>query len=105
MLSTLEEIISAQRLAPYKKGAGQDIERALELYAWNMKIGAAFLPLFSAAEVSLRNLTVKRLKEVYADPWWQDQTLLDLLANKGKGIVKQAEGQIKKRDKTQTAGA
>ena len=104
MLSTLEEIISAQRLAPYKKGAGQDIERALELYAWNMKIGAAFLPLFSATEVSLRNLTVKRLTEVYADPWWQDQRLLNLLEKKGKGVVKQAEGRIKEKGQDPDSG-
>jgi hypothetical protein len=61
MSFALEDIISAQRLGPYRKAACQDLDRALQLYAWNMKIGAGFPPLFCAVEFGLRNLIVRRL--------------------------------------------
>ena len=99
MSFSLEEIISAQRFGPYRKAAGQDLDRALQLYAWNMKIGAGFLPLFCAVEIGLRNLIVRRLAEVYCDPWWQDATFFRLLEKKGVGIVKRAEERIKQQSR------
>ena len=61
MSSQLQAIISAERLEKYLKAGGFNIDRALDLYAWNMKLSAAFVPLFSAAEICLRNLMVARI--------------------------------------------
>ena len=55
-----------------------------------MKIGAAFFPLFSAAEVALRNLIAARLHAVYGVDWWGNPALILLLGGRGKGIVLRA---------------
>ncbi len=104
MSLALEEIISAQRLGPYRKAAGQNLDRALKLYAWNLNIGAAFLPLFCAVEVSLRNLTVKRLTEVYAETWWKAVALLGLLEKEGGSIVRKAEKTIRQKNQDPDSG-
>ncbi len=90
----LESIISKQRLGRYLTAAAFDPDRTLALYAWNMKIGAAFFPLFSAAEVALRNRVSARLCDVFGAVWWTHPVFTELLGSKGKGIVLRAVRQL-----------
>lgn len=94
MSLALETIISPERLSTYRKASGYDLDRALGLYAWNMKLSASFMPLLSSAEVCLRNLIVPRMAVVFGPSWWQSEAFFVILGSKGKGIVKRAENKI-----------
>ena len=97
MIAELEIIISPERLGTYLKSAAFDKHRALALYAWNMKVSAAFMPLFSSVEICLRNLVVARMTAIFGACWWQEAAFLNILGSEGKGIVKRAERKIVKR--------
>ena len=87
MTPGLERIISAERFAPYLLAAGFDPKRALELYLWNMRVSAAFLPMICVSEVSVRNLTAHYIARVFGSDWWRDQPFHVLVGGKGKSIV------------------
>lgn len=91
---SIEAIISPERLSTYRKAVGHDLNRALDLYAWNMKLSASFTPLLGATEISLRNLIMFRVAEVFGVTWWQSQALFNVLGGEGKGIIKRAENKI-----------
>lgn len=94
MSAVLEAMISPDRLGTYRKAVGHDLDRALALYAWNMKLSASFMPLLGSAEICLRNLAMSRMTTVFGPQWWQSNAFLDILGTKGKGIVKRAEKKI-----------
>jgi Abi-like protein len=100
----IEKIISSQCIGTYLKAAGFDRDRALALYAWNMKISASFLPLLSSVEICLRNLIVNRLVAAHGPDWWTDGTFVTLLGKRGKGIVKRAEKDITARGRVPDSG-
>lgn len=104
MTAKLEAIISKERLGTYFQAAAFDVDRALRLYVWNMKLSAAFLPLLCSAEICLRNLVSARLAAAFEPVWWRDPAFLLLLGGKGKGIVKRAEGKIIKHGNVVTSG-
>ena len=47
--------LTADRLGSYLEDCGNDLDRALDLYAWNAQIAAAFLEDLGRLEVVLRN--------------------------------------------------
>ena len=100
----LEEIISSERLGPYLRESGFNLERALALYAWNMRLGSAFLPLLSSAEIGLRNLISRRLVATFGPTWWADPGFLAVAGSKGKGIVKRAENTLSRNGHAATSG-
>lgn len=104
MNSTLEAIISPERLSTYRKAVGHDTTRALALYAWNMKLSASFMPLLGSAEICLRNLILAQVTTVFGPYWWQSQAFLSVLGGQGKGIVKRAENKIVARGNSVDAG-
>ena len=97
MSAALESIISPSRLTAFLAESHGDLTHALELYAWNMKLSASFMPLLSSAEIALRNLIVAQVVGTYGSTWWNHSQLLALLGKKGKGIVKRAENKILER--------
>ena len=52
---TLEQLLSPARMAPYLSATAGDRARAIELYDWNTRIGAAFFESLHYLEVGLRN--------------------------------------------------
>lgn len=50
-----EDILSSSRFGTYLQATGHDRDRALDLYGWNLRMGAAFMPVLCAAEIALRN--------------------------------------------------
>ena len=104
MTDTLESIISRERLGAYLAATGFDRERALRLYAWNMRIAAAFFPLLGAAEICSRNLIAARLEAVYGAVWWRNGQLHTTMGKRGKGIVLRAADKITDSGKPETPG-
>src|SRR6202020_3055570 len=60
-LLTLERRISAERFAPYRAAAGDDLARALRRYERNTEISAAFWAGLSDLEIVVRNAMHERL--------------------------------------------
>ena len=104
MTDALESIISRERLGTYLAATGFDRERALNLYAWNMRIAAAFFPLLGAAEICSRNLIAARLEAVYGAIWWRSSQLHTTMGKRGKGIVLRVADKITDSGKPETPG-
>ena len=73
-LLTLERRISAERFAPYRAAAGDDLARALRRYERNTEISAAFWAVLSDLEIVVRNAMHERLSAwsvaTYGQPDW-----------------------------------
>jgi hypothetical protein len=54
-LVTLEQRLSAERLAPYRAAAGGDLSAAMALYEWNAEVSAALGTTLGHLEILLRN--------------------------------------------------
>ncbi|WP_280276936.1 hypothetical protein [Nocardia wallacei] len=71
----LVSLFTSERLAPYLDESGGDVDKALELYAWNAAISAACMETFAYVEVMLRNAIDRELTQ-HADearrkiPWF-----------------------------------
>jgi hypothetical protein len=104
MNAELESIISQERLTTYLVASGFDRDRALNLYAWNMKVAAAFLPLLGAAEICSRNLIAARIEAGFGAAWWRHSDLHQLMGPKGKGIVLRAADKVRDSGKPETPG-
>ena len=77
-LLTLEQRISAERFAPYRAAAGDDLGRALRRYERNTEISAAFWAVLSDLEIVVRNAMHERLVAwslaSYGQPdWYRDR--------------------------------
>lgn len=59
--STVRDRFAAERLGPYLVVTGGNLHEALELYAWNVRIGAAMFESIHHVEVALRNAMHERL--------------------------------------------
>jgi hypothetical protein len=54
-LTELVNVLSVERLAPYRHACGGDTSAALELYLWNAKVSSAYFESLHLVEVGLRN--------------------------------------------------
>ena len=80
--TVIRDRLSVNRLRSYLEDCDNDLDRALDLYAWNAQIAAAFLEDLGRLEVILRNrfdeaLTALVSSSGLQDPWF-DQTQLFL---------------------------
>ena len=83
--STFDPVVIRDRLSPdrlrsYLEDCDEDLHRALDLYAWNAHIAAAFLEDLGRLEVVLRNRFDEALTGVTAsagvpDPWFDHRAL------------------------------
>jgi hypothetical protein len=73
-LLTLERRISAERFAPYRAAAGDDLKRAVRLYERNTELSAAFWAVLSDLEILVRNAMHEKLTAwsvtVYGQTAW-----------------------------------
>ncbi|MBC6436697.1 MAG: Abi family protein [Rhodobacteraceae bacterium] len=97
MSSTVISLISHERLNTYLKASGFDMDRALRLYAWNMRISASFFPLLCCIEVCLRNRIAPRLVDRFGQGWWNNEELHTIMGGKGKGTVLRTAKSINER--------
>ena len=83
--STFDPVVIRDRLSPdrlrsYLEDCNDDLHRALDLYAWNAHIAAAFLEDLGRLEVVLRNRFDEALTDLTASagvphPWFDHRTL------------------------------
>lgn len=68
-LRDLPDIISAPRFATYLQAKGGHVADALELYAWNAEVSAAFMVPLHLAEVAIRNAAAEAIEAVHGANW------------------------------------
>lgn len=77
----LQDLITTERLGSYLKWAGGDLNRAFELYEWNMEASAAALSVAAMVEVIVRNALDRELTA-----WASARQLGDALAVLGRDV-------------------
>ena len=63
-IADLQEVISAPRFATYLQATQGHVEQALQLYAWNMEVSAAFMAPLHLCEVAIRNAAADAIEAV-----------------------------------------
>jgi hypothetical protein len=75
----LTEAISPARLSTYLSRTHGNMRRALDLYAWNIRAGAALYPILQVNEVALRNAINRALVSQFGANWPYSQGFLRAL--------------------------
>ena len=65
-----ERWLSHKRFAPYLAACGGDVERALDLYEWNISLGRVLMRDISHFEVALRNAYDRVMGERWGGAHW-----------------------------------
>jgi hypothetical protein len=86
----LNKYLSKPRLRPYFRACGNNLDKGLELYQLNMRLGASFLPLLSLLEVSLRNAIDKHLCSFFGKEEWWDE-FAEFIKNKSEEKIDSLE--------------
>lgn len=64
--------LSAERLAPHLADCNGNVDRALELYEWNVRLGQVLMRDISHFEVALRNAYDRVMNEAWEGCWLLD---------------------------------
>lgn len=70
--------LSVRRFDTYLHAAGHDRDRAIALYIWNAKLGAAFHIPIQAVQVALRNRVNHALVAEFGPEWWKERRFVAL---------------------------
>lgn len=72
----IDKLITAARIKSYETvfGTHDDLE-LVGAYLWNSAVAATFLPVLSAAEITLRNAVDAALRPALGEFWWRTNTL------------------------------
>lgn len=65
----LPVVISAPRFATYLRASANDVDRALQLYHWNLEVSAAFIVPLQLCEVAVRNGIEEAIEMVHGPNW------------------------------------
>lgn len=68
-LAALTEAISSARLSTYLRRSHGNARRAFDLYAWNVRAGAALYPMLQMNEIALRNAINRALVSQFGAEW------------------------------------
>lgn len=79
MVVAVIQTLSQRRFDTYLYAAGHDQNRAIALYLWNAKLGAAFHMPIQAAEVALRNRVNHALVAEFGPDWWKERAFVRLI--------------------------
>jgi len=90
-LRELPQVISAPRFATYLKAMGNDKERALLLYRWNLLISSAFIVPLQVCEVAVRNGVVEAIEAVHGANWPWSNGFIRSLPQTRRGFDPQVE--------------
>ena len=80
---SLEDALSHERFGRYMAWAGGDRDRALELYALNIRVSEALYPPLQMLEVVLRNRIHTVLSEARQPAWFTEDGYPDRAASGG----------------------
>jgi hypothetical protein len=81
----LERALSRARLSTYLRASKGGLQDALDLYVWNVAIGAAFYGPINALEVVLRNALHERLQQLFSPQWHVDPRFIALATRISRG--------------------
>lgn len=95
----LSEIISPLRLGAYLNASGHDLDRALNLYLWNAKIGEAFHLPIQSVEVGLRNRVSDGLDAAFGADWWRNETFISHSTKKSISDIELVKRRLKGKGK------
>lgn len=97
-MSSMQELVkaalSANRISTYEQAKGIQklgvvtplpLDKALELYAWNAQISAAFMHPLHICEVVVRNGVANAIETVYGENWPWSAGFLQSLPNPSRG--------------------
>jgi hypothetical protein len=77
--AALAHTLSESRFGFYLEAVGGlDVQGALDLYIWNLRLGAAFYGALAILEVTLRNSLHRTLSDVYGSSWFNDSRFVAL---------------------------
>jgi hypothetical protein len=71
-VKTLHRELSMPRMSVHMAIAGDDERLALQLHAWNAALAASLLPGLHVAEVTIRNIAVRRVIARYKGVWFDN---------------------------------
>jgi len=84
-LHELPTVISAPRFATYLQAMGNDREKALALYEWNLDLSSALIVPLQVCEVAVRNGIAEAIEHVHGANWpWTNGFIRSLPRPKGK---------------------
>lgn len=104
--------LSANRISTYEQAKGitkagivppLPLEKAMELYAWNAQISAAFMHPLHICEVVVRNGVANAIEAVYGPSWPWSVGFLQSLPNPSRGYSMHQDLQLARNGQT-TAG-
>jgi hypothetical protein len=76
--ASLEQALSRERLEKYLLNQSDDLDGALHLYEWNMRLSEAFYVPLQCLEICLRNRVHNQMQRVYGANWLTDPTAAPL---------------------------
>ncbi|MEN9873284.1 MAG: hypothetical protein RL186_181 [Pseudomonadota bacterium] len=77
-IDAIIDSLSSDRFTTYLDAAGRNPERALQLYAWNARVGEAFYIPCQAVEIGLRNRINHALIAQFGADWWNNERFLKM---------------------------
>ncbi|RZF59038.1 hypothetical protein EWE75_24010 [Sphingomonas populi] len=84
-IQELPFVISAARFATYLQAMGNDHERALALYEWNLDVSSAMIVPLQVCEVAIRNGVAEAIERVHGANWpWNNGFIRSLPRPKGQ---------------------
>lgn len=101
-LNGLWSTLSPRRLAKYLEAAGEDRQRAINLYLWNAQVGAAFHLGIQTCEVALRNRIEVVLGAMFGDQWYRADGFLKIASKDRHSDIEQACDRIRNRNQAET---
>lgn len=105
-LSDLCRSLSKERIGSYKRAAGGDIAKAVELHMWNTRVSGSFYGPLQFVELALRNAVHDRMSATYGPSWLRPSRSPNskILNEKEARRVSEARAQLRQRKKKPTAG-
>jgi len=86
----VKKALSEARMSTYEK-AFPEIEKAIELYAWNANVSAGFLAPLHICEVVIRNAVSDALASEYGEAWPWSEDFRATLSEPGQGYSAKAD--------------
>eukprot|EP01126_Amoeba_proteus_P004001 TRINITY_DN11360_c0_g2_i1.p1 TRINITY_DN11360_c0_g2~~TRINITY_DN11360_c0_g2_i1.p1 ORF type:complete len:216 (-),score=-11.99 TRINITY_DN11360_c0_g2_i1:359-1006(-) len=91
-LKKIAQCLSKQRLSKY----GNNLDRAVANYKWNLELSESFYPVLNALEVSLRNRLHQEIAILVNDPNWLSNKATRLVSRMHPEWILAIDLQIKK---------
>jgi hypothetical protein len=99
-LAALTEAFSQARLSTYLRRTHGNARRALDLYAWNVRAGAALYPILQMNEIALRNAINRGLVSQFGADWPYSQGFLRSLPRPERETFERARRKLENSLKT-----